>query len=80
MTRNTERRVEIAVPIYNEKIKSRLNRYMEIQWLDNVKGRVHTPDKDYALIKDGVKISSQDYFMKEAIENYNSVEERKELI
>lgn len=68
MTRNTERRVELAVPIYNEKLKKRLNKYMEIQWMDDIKGRVHTVEGDYIPIKDGANISSQDYFMKQAME------------
>lgn len=39
MTRNLDRRVEIAVPILDEKIKQTLKDVFDVQWRDNVKAR-----------------------------------------
>lgn len=64
MTRNTERRVEIAVPIYDSEIRQRLIDYLETQWADDLKGRKMLPTGDYQEI--GGELSSQDYFLEEA--------------
>lgn len=40
MTRNTLRRVEVAAPIYDEKLKCRLREMFITMLSDNVKGRV----------------------------------------
>jgi len=40
MTRNIERRVEIACPILDSEIKQELRDIFEIQWNDNVKARI----------------------------------------
>ncbi|MDO5738251.1 MAG: polyphosphate kinase 1 [Eubacteriales bacterium] len=68
MTRNTERRVEIAVPILSTEIKERLTTYLERQWHDCEKGRQLQPNGRYAKIAcDGeTENSSQDYFLAEA--------------
>lgn len=42
MTRNLDRRVEVAVPVYDEKLKTRLKDLLEIQLDDNVKSRLLT--------------------------------------
>ena len=47
MTRNTIRRVEVAAPVYNEKIKKRLWNMFEILLRDNVKARIQLPDGAY---------------------------------
>ena len=39
MTRNLDRRLEVAVPILDKKIREELLRYFVIQWSDNVKAR-----------------------------------------
>jgi polyphosphate kinase len=39
MTRNLSHRVETAFPIFDEKLKSQIHGFMEIQWNDNVKAR-----------------------------------------
>ena len=41
MPRNFERRIEIAFPFYDERIKAQLRRYLDLQWADNTKARVH---------------------------------------
>ena len=47
MTRNTEKRVEVACPIYDEQIKKRLVRYLNIMLADNVKAREMLSDGTY---------------------------------
>jgi polyphosphate kinase len=40
MTRNLDHRIEVVVPIVDEKIKKQITQIMELQWKDNVKARV----------------------------------------
>ena len=40
MTRNTEKRVEIATPVLDEEIRHRIIKYLEIQMQDNVGARL----------------------------------------
>lgn len=40
MTRNLDHRIEIVMPILDEKVKKQLIQIMEIQWKDNVKARL----------------------------------------
>ena len=39
MTRNLDRRVEVAAPILDKKLKKDLRRFFEIQWSDTIKAR-----------------------------------------
>ena len=45
MNRNFDRRVEVAVPVYDKKIRQVLRDIFEIQWSDNVKSRNLAPFK-----------------------------------
>lgn len=47
MTRNTENRVEIAAPIYSDKVKSIIYDTLRIMWKDNLKARVLCSDGTY---------------------------------
>ncbi|SHI21034.1 polyphosphate kinase [Sporobacter termitidis DSM 10068] len=68
MTRNTERRIEVACPVYDKNIKNRLLNILQVQLADNVKSWKLGPDGDYKLsVYDGEQISSQELFMKEAV-------------
>lgn len=78
MTRNMERRVEIATPIYDDSIKTRIRNMFHIMECDTVKARQLCSDGNYvhrtiADIKDftdeeweqaseGLRINSQEYF------------------
>lgn len=78
MTRNMERRVEIAAPIYDDSIKTRIRNMFHIMECDTVKARQLSSDGNYvhrtiADIKDftdeeweqaseGLRINSQEYF------------------
>lgn len=70
MTRNTERRVEIAVPLYDERIRTRILHMLNILLADNVKARDLYSDGSYVLRTPGSNppLDSQMYFAKEAAE------------
>ena len=70
MTRNTERRVEIACPIDNPAVRARLHNILYAMQHDTVKARVLQPDGTYCK-KPAVQdpICAQDLLMQQAIEN-----------
>ena len=70
MTRNTERRVEIACPIDNPAVRARLHDILYAMQHDTVKARVLQPDGTYCK-KPAVPdpICAQDLLMQQAIEN-----------
>ncbi len=73
MTRNTIRRVEVATPIYDEDIKTRIRHMFYIMLNDNVKARVMDRNGEYhkkEMITD--PLNSQEYFF---AESYNEIEE-----
>jgi len=43
MTRNLDRRVEVAAPVHDDKLKIELKSFFEIQWSDTVKARSLAP-------------------------------------
>ena len=67
MTRNTLRRVEVAAPVYDEKLKERIRDMFSVMLKDNVLARTALPDGRYEIIDDGKeKLNSQEYFIEEA--------------
>ena len=74
MTRNTLRRVEVAAPIYDEKIKDRIRNMFKVMLMDNELARIEGADGIYRLQKaEGEKINSQEYFNDQA---YEAVKEK----
>ena len=68
MTRNTEKRVEVACPVYDETIRKQLTHTLKIMLADNVKARELKSDGKYYKKEKGTsKVNSQEYFMREAI-------------
>ena len=70
MTRNTERRVEIACPIDDPAVRTRLHDILYAMQHDTVKARVLQPDGTYCkkpAVQDS--ICAQDLLMQQAIEN-----------
>ena len=68
MTRNTEKRVEVACPVYDETIRKQLTHMLKIMLMDNVKARELKSDGKYYMKEKGTsKVNSQEYFMREAI-------------
>lgn len=53
MTRNTERRLEVACPILSHQLKDRMNRMLNLLWQDNIKARRLQPDGSYQKIEPG---------------------------
>ena len=79
MTRNTLRRVEVAAPIYDEKIKHRLNHFFNTMLIDNCKARVQCANGEYEkVVNEFPKTNSQELFYEEAYNNVESSKEEKE--
>ncbi len=88
MTRNMEKRVEIAWPIENPEIKEAVNNYLDISLADTAKLRKLKNDLEYTPLEyfssdgpDGIPESfdSQAYLIKKAREDYErSLETREE--
>ena len=53
MTRNTERRVEVAIPLYDPEIRTRVQELFGIMASDNVKARELCPDGIYRRVPAG---------------------------
>ena len=67
MTRNTDKRVEIAAPVLDRRIADRIERYLRITLSDNVKARELLPDGKYHKTEsDGEPLDSQEFFLAEA--------------
>ena len=78
MTRNTERRVEIAVPLLDEEVRNKVKNYLYDQWKDNTKARNLTCEGVYRPIdtKPSDKlINAQEEMMRISIEQAKLVEE-----
>jgi len=68
MTRNTEKRVEVAVPVFDADIRRQINHYLRIMLNDNVKARVLESDGKYRKKEvTETYIDSQEVFMEEAL-------------
>ncbi len=69
MTRNTEKRVEVACPVYDKDVKAVLNHMLDVMLSDNTKARRMLSNGCYILKeKKGEEISAQEIFMQEALE------------
>lgn len=81
MTRNTVRRVEVAVPIYDIAIKNRLVDMFNVMLADNVQARVQQSDGTYKRVKTvGTPVNSQEYFYAQSYENAKMVVEISKTI
>lgn len=88
MTRNMEKRVEIAWPITNPELKEKVNEYLDVSLSDTAKLRMLKNDLTYTPLEffaaegpDGIPESfdSQEYLIKKAREDYlHSLEVREE--
>ena len=82
MTRNTEKRVEVACPVYDDAIKARINHMLKVMLADNVKARLLKSDG--TLVKKpvtGRPVISQEVFMEEAMnaERPRAIEEKRSI-
>ncbi|MDR0223044.1 MAG: polyphosphate kinase 1 [Oscillospiraceae bacterium] len=79
MTRNTEKRIEVAAPVRDALIKKSLIDDFNVMLSDDVKARVQKPDGSYAKVKadGGGKLDSQIYFYERAYERARLAAEKK---
>ncbi|MDE5853973.1 MAG: polyphosphate kinase 1 [Ruminococcus sp.] len=76
MSRNTIRRVEVATPVQDERIKKRIRDMFAILMNDNTKARIMLNDGTYVHVEPSEgeeRINSQEYFYQEA---YRLIEEK----
>lgn len=67
MTRNTVRRVEVAAPVYNDKLKTKLQEMFDVMLSDNQKARKLKADGNYHRVSnDLTPVNAQEYFYAEA--------------
>ena len=87
MTRNMEKRVEIAWPIYDPELKERVNEYLDISLSDTAKLRMLKSDLEYTPLEffcsenaDGSTESfdSQTYLIQKARDDYRHATEQRE--
>lgn len=77
MTRNTQRRVEVACPVYDEKIREKIHKIIDAVRHDNVKGRMMMADGTY--VEKGLDLpplDSQQFLMDEALKHAAHTEEK----
>ena len=67
MTRNTVKRVEVAAPVYSERLKKRLQDLFDLMLSDNKKARKEDAKGTYSVVEcKGQPINSQELLYKEA--------------
>lgn len=68
MTRNMDRRVEVACPIHSREARDKIHRIIELQKLDNTKARAMRSDGTYRRTDPGrAPLNCQDALMQEAL-------------
>lgn len=80
MPRNTIRRVEVAAPVEDEKLKKRISEMFRVMMSDNVKARLMLPDGSYVHAKPAENdeiVNSQEYFYEEAYKRIENKEKRR---
>ena len=83
MTRNTEKRVEVACPVLDEQIRWQINHDLKVMLSDNVKARVMQKDGTYTKRKikeetSAKMIDSQAVFMEEAIKAAEEAQKKED--
>ena len=79
MTRNMQRRVEVAVPIYAAHVRERINHILDVYFRDTAKARELKSDGNYERSPDYFGgLSAQEQFMAEALENADREKPRGE--
>lgn len=79
MTRNTERRIEVACPVADKNIKNIILSILQIELSENVKAWTLASDGNYTMNADqgGVHLNCQDFFMTEAMKAAEQVVPQK---
>ncbi len=76
MTRNTVRRVEVAAPVYSERICQRILDIFNVLLMDNTKARIQLPDGTYKRLspaEDEKAVDAQQYFIEEAAQKAETI-------
>ena len=77
MTRNTQRRVEIACPVIDPAVRRQIKHYVELFCADNVKARNLCVDGTYAPVarpEDAPALDAQATLMAEALQEASSTQ------
>lgn len=78
MTRNTERRVEVACPIYSVAVKQKIHHILDVCLRDNIRARQLLPDGTYTHISDNsAPVDCQKQLMADAAEQAIPVEPKR---
>ncbi|MBQ6034481.1 MAG: NgoFVII family restriction endonuclease, partial [Ruminococcus sp.] len=84
MSRNTIRRVEVAAPIEDEKLKKRIREMFRVLMSDNVKARVMQNDGSYVHAESRRQsdqpLNAQEYFYDEAYKRLEDKQARQEQL
>lgn len=82
MTRNTERRVEVAAPIYSEALKQKILAILDLMFRDTQKIRKQGPDGIYRHIENpqGAKLNSQERLYAIAYEQAEQAQKAKKAM
>ena len=72
MTRNTVRRVEVAAPIYDQDIRTRIRHIFDTMMMDDEKGKEQNSEGEYCdRSVNAEKLNSQEFFYQEAYDMEN---------
>lgn len=67
MTRNVDKRVEIAAPVLDKSIEERILKILRVMLSDNVKARSLGPDGKYHKVEGSPAVDAQDYLLNHKI-------------
>lgn len=82
MSRNTIRRVEVAAPVEDERLKKRIREMFRVMMHDNVKARIMLSDGKYIHERRNpdTPLNSQEYFYDEAYKRLDDKQNRQEQL
>ncbi|MCR4639930.1 polyphosphate kinase 1 [Ruminococcus sp.] len=82
MSRNTVRRVEVAAPVEDERLKKRIREMFSVIMRDNTKARIMLSDGTYIRERrnSDIPFNSQEYFYEEAYKALESKSSRQEQL
>jgi polyphosphate kinase len=82
MSRNTIRRVEVAAPVEDERLRKRIREMFRIMMRDNVKARIMLSDGTYIHERRNPEapLNSQEYFYDEAYKRLDDKHNRQEQL
>ena len=77
MTRNIRNRMEVAVPIYDDKVKKRILDYLDLMFSDDVKIRKLLANSQYTKVQNVNNIDAQDTLIERAKKRNIDIEEER---